>query len=177
MTSNKTPLSWILVLVGIGIIIFAIIISKPAGEMNGPPVDGLVSDDSPRVQTFEQMLLVGENAIFVDNQASGAKEVVVGLVILENPGYVVIHANDDGLPGEIIGVSGWVIDGAEHFFVNLDEELQDGEIYYAMLHSDNGDQNWSPANDVPVTDSDDNVILMTFTATEGANPQAEAVMP
>lgn len=124
---------------------------------------------TPRQETFGQMLLVGDNAIFVDDQPSGATEVFVGFAILKNGGYVEIYADDEGHPGQAIGRSELLLDGgAEHFTVTVDEPLVDHKIYYAMLINEDG---------TPVTDADGNVILMSFAAREDAIPETGVVLP
>lgn len=177
MDQSRVPVGWILVLIGIILVVVAIIFTQPRETSFVPDSQGFESNGDPRVQTLEQMLLVGDDAIFVDDQPIGASEVVVGFVSLSNPGYVVIHRDDDGLPGSIMGVSDWLLDGAEHFTVEVESPLSKGEIYYAMLYKDDGDQAWSAPKDLPVTDKESNIILMTFTTSEGASPQEGAVMP
>jgi hypothetical protein len=48
--------------------------------------------------------------------------------------------------------------------VTLTEKTQDGALYYAMLHSDNGDKKFDAAKDLPLKDSKGDIIMKTFRA-------------
>lgn len=133
------------------------------------PAVAPTEEASPRQQTFEQMLLVGDNAIFVDDQPSGVTEAFVGFAILKDGGFVEVYADDGGHPGLPIGRSELLPEGgAEHFSVTLQQSLVDREVYYAMLIKKDG---------TPVTDVNGNVILMSFVAREGAVPETGIVLP
>lgn len=136
------------------------------------------TEPDPRQQTFQEMMLVGTDAIYVDDQAAGSAEVLVGFAVIKDAGFVVVHADDDGVPGEIIGASALLpAGGGEHVTVSLDETLVDGEIYYAVLYRDDGDGTFDAAEDRQVTDKDSNVILMTFAASADAEPEFGPISP
>ena len=161
----KIPKLWILVFLAITAIVIAIIFTQP--EIQEDITDTLLENDaSPRVQNFENMLLSGEDAIFVDDQKSGNNEVVVGLVVLSQPGFVVVHKDDDGLPGEIIGSSIWLEGEVEDFYVSVSESLETDAIYYAVLYADNGDQEFNASVDKMTENESGAIVLMTFTANE-----------
>jgi hypothetical protein len=152
----------------IATVVAAIVLTSPwkARYGSGPSE---TSEPSPRVQTFESMLLVGNNAIYVDDQRSGSSTVYVGFAVLKDRGYVEIRSDDGGLPGDAIGRSALLPPGGgEHFEVALNRPLVDGEVYYAMLLHEDG---------LPVTDAEGNVMLMSFTAREDAEPETGVVLP
>ncbi len=124
---------------------------------------------SPRVRSFESMKADGGSAIYVENQEAGSSVVSVGYAVMEMAGYVEIYADDGGHPGARIGTSAPLPSGGgEHVSVSLDVPLAAHEIYYAML-VDQGRK--------PITDSEGNIALMSFTALPGVAPETEAVQP
>ena len=54
--------------------------------------------------TVNSGMRVEENAIYVEDQKPNTK-VLVNTVTLSKPGFVVIHKNNNGNPGEVIGSS------------------------------------------------------------------------
>lgn len=145
-------------------VVIAIVVTSPWEKV---VVDEIVVPDV-RVETFQGML-VGGNAVFVDDQKSGSQTVVVGFVVSDGRSYIEIHADDDGVPGKVIGTSDLLpVGGAEHFEVQLSEPLIDHAIYYAFVVDE---------NKRPVTDALGNVILMSFAARADAEPETEAIQP
>lgn len=113
-------------------------------------------------------LLVGDNAIYVSD-IKPATMVNVGFAILSGGGYVVIHEDSEGKPGAIVGNSILLPQGENRDFeVTLSQESVDGEVLYAMLHSDNGDGVFNPAEDSPIQDNQGNIILMRFQVSSNA---------
>ena len=176
MPTKPVPWSWILVLTGIALVILVMLLFPPVPTDHGP-VEELAPQTPPptRDDTFGTMLRVGANAILVEHQKSGTSEVVVSLAVLEKAGYVVIHEDDNGVPGAIIGASALLPTGGENIRVAVDKTLVDGSVYYAMLHVDDGDDTYDPAKDKPVTDAQGNIILMSFTASVDAEPGSSVI--
>lgn len=124
--------------------------------------------------TSSPIILVGNNAINVETQVVG-REVRVDFAILEAPGYVVIHKNQNGQPGMVIGYSTLLPKGRSELMSNgaglsgpiaLSEALVDGSSYFAMLHLDNGDGIYTKVDEnLPAKDSLGNVIMMSFDVT------------
>ncbi len=146
--------------------VIAIVIIKTS-PWEKVPVQELVVPDV-RVETFEQMKEEG-NAVYVENQMSGSSVVSVGFVVIDESGYVEIHADDDGVPGEVIGTSKLLYaPGAEHLEISLSAPLSDHAVYYAIVTN---------AKKVPVTDSQDHIVLMSFAARSDEEPETGAVDP
>jgi hypothetical protein len=172
--SNQLPKSWIfLFLAVIGLLIGLYVTSPQPSEKI--PVEQL--PETSRAITFDDMLSNGNDAIYIENQTAEQTQVVIGYVVLSRPGYVVIYDDHGGIPGEKIGVSEHMEEGGEHMFMRVDEPFVDGEIYYAMLWHDNGDGIYRESTDMQVVDSTDSVVLMTFEAIAGVEPEIEPIHP
>ncbi len=164
--------------IGILVVVAAVIAALAWRASYVPDRSASDVEPTPRQQTFQEMILVGTDAIYVDDQPSGATEVLVGFAVMKDAGFVVIHADDDGVPGTPIGASALLpAGGGEHVTVMLDGELEGGEIYYAVLYRDDGDGTFDAAEDRQVTDASDNVILMTFAASADAEPEFGPISP
>jgi len=172
--NNQIPKSWILLFLAVVGILVGLYLTSPDPVVTGES-DAL--PETSRAITFEGMLLTGGNAIYLENQTAEQTQVLIGYVVLSAAGYVVVYDDNDGVPGEVVGVSDLLEDGGEHILMRVDEPLQDGEIYYAMLFHDDGDGLFRALSDTQAIDSTDSVILMTFEATIDAAPEVEAVMP
>ena len=139
---NKTVTIIIaLLLVGLGVFFFY----QPSTEEEATPESTL--------------LRVGENAIFVADQMP-AETVMISFVDLAEVGWVVIHENNEGKPGIIMGNSDFLSsDETRDFSINLIRASVDSEQLFAMLHKDNGDGIFNAAEDTPVIDVDDTPVI------------------
>jgi hypothetical protein len=172
---QTVPKLWVFLFSIIAVLVVAIVVTNPSPPT--PPPEEFADPDPTRYSTFEQMLLVGDNAIYVDNQKSGMASVRVGFVVLSEPGYVVILDDDDGVPGSIIGESHLLLEGGEHVSIELDQTLEEAAVYYAMLYHDDGDGRFRASEDVQVVDSEESVVLMTFLASAQSEPESGPVLP
>lgn len=123
---------------------------------------------SKETSTASGLVPAGENAIAVHDQAPGTKA-VVSMVTLKDAGWVVIHEDKDGAPANILGAQR--LDAGTYSVpieVQLLRSTLEGSTYYAMLHSDDGDKQFDHKQDLPITDSLQNIIMMKFVAT--SNP-------
>ncbi|MES2966502.1 MAG: hypothetical protein V4668_01790 [Patescibacteria group bacterium] len=118
-------------------------------------------------------LQVEDNAVFAMEQRPGAR-VQVNKVDLKMPGYVVIHADANGKPGDILGTSSLLAAGEnDDVFVTLSRDASDGEKLWAMLHSEsNGDDTFDPAVDTPIEGSNGEPIAGWFTINAAAEESA-----
>lgn len=106
----------------------------------------------PETSSTVPVLSLDGNVVNLSGQVAGAS-VMVDLVEFEEGGYVVIHEDKEGKPGKIIGVSEYLTKGSvSKLTVELDRNSQDGEVLYAMLHSDNGDRVYQAVDDLPIKD-------------------------
>ena len=108
-------------------------------------------------------VLTGGNAIAVNDQTPGAT-VMVSFVPLAQSGWVAIHEEADAKPGRIIGARRFDAGANQSGAVELLRPTEEGRVYFAMLHADDGDRQFDHAKDLPITDPQGNSILMRFIA-------------
>ena len=142
----------IIVLIVIGVLVFG-------GKGSQAPA---TTSESPSPSTSATAV----NRITMTDQYPG-NVVYLNSVQLDKPGYVAIHKDNNGQPGDIIGYTHFDA-GINPGKVTLKEPMIDGKVYYAMLHSDNGDGTFDPTSDAPLMDASGNVIMNTFRATTSA---------
>lgn len=109
-------------------------------------------------------VLVGGNAIAVNDQPAGMN-VAISMVTLAMDGWVAIHEDRDGKPGNILGAQWFPAGQGQSGSVELLRGTENGKVYYAMLHSDDGDHKFDRAVDPPIADPLGNAIMMRFVAT------------
>ncbi len=145
----------IIVLIVIGIMVFG---NKGASA----PADNMDLSGSQTPAT-------GANSIVMSDQYPG-NVVYLSSVQLQKAGWVAIHKDNAGTPGDIIGTA-FVPAGVSPVKVTLSQPIVDGGTYYAMLHSDNGDSKFDASTDLPLKDAAGNVIMKVFhgSASAGAN--------
>ncbi len=118
--------------------------------------------------------LPGENSITAVDQPVTDNSITVMNVSLEESGWVVVHADADGGPGEVIGVSSVLAPGDhEDVVITLDDTavVNVDDVLWIMLHLDNGvpgEYEFDGANgfDPPVLDENDDPIMTSITITE-----------
>ena len=103
------------------------------------------------------------NRIVVTDQFPG-NIVYVSSVQFANPGFVVIHSDKNGTPGDIIGYQ-YFNKGINPGKITLSKSTVEGGVYYAMLHSDNGDKKFDAGSDMALKDASGNIIMKIFRAT------------
>ena len=159
----STPLVVVLVILLVSVVGYFAFVRGPTAEEE-PIKQAPISDSGDTAAP----LLVGDNAIYVSNVKPSAS-VKVGFAIFAGGGYVVVHEDREGKPGAIIGNSNILPQGeSRDFGVTLSRESIDTETLYAMLHSDNGDGIFNPAEDPPIKDDRGNVVLMKFQVSNSA---------
>lgn len=102
------------------------------------------------------------NRIVVGDQFPG-NVVFLSSVTLANGGWVAIHKDNAGTPGEVIGAQ-YFDKGINTGKITLTKPTVEGGLYYAVLHSDDGDKKFDVAKDQPLKDSKGNVIMKIFKA-------------
>lgn len=102
------------------------------------------------------------NRVVMSDQYPG-NVVFLSSVQLANGGWVAIHADKSGQPGEVIG-SMYFEKGINTGKITLTKPTVEGGIYYAMLHSDDGDKKFDASKDLPIKDSKGNIIMKLFRA-------------
>lgn len=118
--------------------------------------------------TGQGVVLVGGNAIAVDDQPPGVK-VEISMLTLAKDGWVVIHREVDGKPGGILSAQRFLAGENQKVTMELVKPTEEDKVYYAMLHADDGERGFDAKKDVPLTDPQGNVIMMRFVATSNPN--------
>ena len=107
-------------------------------------------------------------SIAVSDQAVGSNNTVtIGEAVSPAAGWVVIHADEGGAPGEVIGHQ-YVEPGLNpDFQVEIDVRGVTDTLY-AMLHADTGTAGTFdfPDADPPVTDSNGDPVMQSFNITQ-----------
>lgn len=111
------------------------------------PASGEVAESNPFITVSEQA--VSGNRINVDR------------LLLDKPGYVVVHKVINGIPGTVIGNSG-ILDGENSNVKVAISDYENENELIAMLHYDDGDSSYEfPGDDDPTT-VDGRVIAQKF---------------
>jgi hypothetical protein len=109
------------------------------------------------------------SGIIMSDQFPG-NVVYVSSVQASQPVWVEIHEDNNGQPGAYIG-SQLFQPGVTPGKITLTKPTVDGRLYYAMLHSDDGDGKFDASKDLPLKDANGNIIMKPFRATVSANNQ------
>ena len=128
------------------------------------------------VASGETTPLVSESkdAVTVSDQSTG-DSMTIDSATLEDGGYVVIHEDADGKPGAIIGSSTYLpAETSEDIQLPLNRFAEEGEMLYAMLHSDDGNNLFQAVNDLPIKDSQGNIVVKKFTIGEESATATQA---
>ena len=147
----------VIVLIVIGIIVFS----------NKGTVTPVTTENQPATTTPTNTV----NGLIMADQYPG-NVAYVSSVQLSNPGWVVMQTNIGGNPGAIIG-STYVPAGISPYKVNLTQPMIDGQMYFAVLYSDNGNQKFDPNTDKPLTNATGDTIMKPFKATVSANAEVK----
>lgn len=113
------------------------------------------------VSSSTQSLVDGSNAVSVSNQLPGLTA-IIDSVSLGASGWVAIHEDRDGNPGNILGAV-WLPEGTHKTVpVELLRATVPTNMYYAVLHSDDGDKTFDYKIDTPINDSAGAPIAVQF---------------
>ncbi len=140
----------IIILIIIGVLVFG-------GKGSQAPVTG---DESMATTTADQS---AANRIVMSDQYPG-NVVYLSSVQLTKPGWVVIHKDNKGQPGDIIGSAHFDAGINAGGKITLSGSTVEGGTYYAMIHSDDGDGIFNAAKDLPLKDARGNIIMHVFHA-------------
>ena len=106
----------------------------------------------------------GANTIAVDDQDAGSTA-TIRMATLSEEGWVVIHEDWGGGPGNILGARRLSAGEHQAVVIELLRSTEGGKVYYAMLHRDDGDKAFAHTRDLPIMDAEGSPIMMRFVAT------------
>ena len=157
---------WITLAVVI-IIIGALWYTKSDRRESSPQLaDAPLSDPNfdPRVQGGGEVTIIENEELLSVSDQVAAGSIAVGTALLEKPGFVVVHENAGGQPGDLIGASHFLSAG-NNSGIKILVTTSAGNSYLAMIHNDDGDGAFNAENDRPATDGSGNTIVSEFTIT------------
>lgn len=159
---SKTPL----VIGIIAVVVLGLFVWKYFGGKQAP-IDGNLGDDqSSEMETIESSI------VMVDQKPG--RFVNVKSATLGVKGFVTIHEDKSGDAGAAIGNSALLSKGTvKNLSVTLNRKSVAGEYLYAMLHADNGDGVFNPANDATITDKNGSMIMVKFLIRNDAEEPVE----
>ena len=146
----------IIVLIIIGVMVF--------GNKNSD-ISDVTDDTSQAIDDADASIEI--NRVVISDQFPG-NVVYVSSVNLANGGWVEIHKDNAGTPGAYVGSMYFEKGISPGGKITLTEPTVEGGIYYAMLHSDDGDKIFDSAKDLPLKDSKGNIIMKLFRASASA---------
>ncbi len=91
--------------------------------------------------------------------------VLVGSFALAKDGWVVVHEDSLGSPGNILGARRFAAGTYENGLVELLRATEPNKTYYAMLHRDDGDRLFDHSKDLPVPAADGSLVMARFATT------------
>ena len=136
------------------------------GEYEFPGDDGPAMDAEGNVVT-PPFMVTFPNSVTVEDQAiSEEGTVTIASISSAMPGWLVVHADDEGGPGPVIGHAA-VEQGLNSDVVVEIDTAAATETLYARLHVDAGTEGEYefPGDDGPAMDAEGNVVTPPFTAT------------
>ncbi len=138
------------------------------------PADSGATDDEMADDEMGDDMATGPASVRADDQTGDGTTVTVASVTLPADGFVVIHADNDGAPGPVIGHSALLGAGDNtDVVVTLDTPLDADTTVFPMAHIDanaNGDYEFAPPDvttDVPATTADGAVAVTAIGYTIG----------
>lgn len=114
---------------------------------------------NPRETQEEQII----QSVSSNNQEVIENNVIVSEVVSNGPGWIVIHADDEGKPGKILGYSSVSKGPNTNVVVTIDSSEATPRVF-AMLHVDNGiiGSFEFPGVDAPERHEDETIIVVPF---------------
>lgn len=109
---------------------------------------------------------VAGNSVSVSDQPAGTS-VSVAAISMDKRGWVVIHQDDHGAPGWVLGARRLEPGSYTNEAVDLLRPTVPGSVYYAMLHGDDGVDTFDLHKDLPITDASGKPVMMRFQTTGG----------
>lgn len=116
------------------------------------------------------------NAVSAEDQEIKDGKIIVDSVLAADTGWLVVHADTDGVPGKIVGQS--YVQAGENKNVEVVLDLPNiTPTLYAMLHTDAGEKNVYefPGADEPVKFNDE-IVMDSFAVTQGTSDKKDGAM-
>lgn len=126
--------------------------------------ESVLSDEALEIEALADEAMA-MNSVSVRDQLIRAGSVVIDQVVSDGPGWIVIHADNGGAPGAVIGFR-FVANGLNSNVEVMIDEAFATDVLFAMLHIDAGELSAYefPGDDIPAT-RDGSVVLEAFSIT------------
>lgn len=112
--------------------------------------------------TENQGIVAGDNnSLVVGLQNPTSVAVLIREASLTEPGFIVIHKDNNGVAGEVVAVSE-LLHPDRYQNISIVMDFQAGEAYIAMLHADNGNGRFNPETDLPMKNMDNQTVMASF---------------
>lgn len=116
-------------------------------------------------------------SIYADIQPTG-DSVTISKVALAEAGFVLVHAEDEDKPGQVIGVSELLQPGVhENVAIDLSRSTREKENIFVTIRIDNGNGVFSSAADEAALDLYDEPLYMNFIVSSVTGPENAAPTP
>jgi len=160
---NESKTSSLMVYFPILVFVVIIVIGGYFFLKNGKKEEA-ATDQATDQSLFQENGFAERRSEILISDFSKGESITVDYVLMEVKGFVAIHGEVDGKPGEVLGASDLLETGeTENIVIPLTREVKGGEILFAFLHVDDGDGEFSfPGPDIPVTDDYDKIIMSMF---------------
>lgn len=130
--------------------------SAPAPIANAPYMDDYAS-------TTPMDEIQGDNGVAVGDQQAGSS-VLIQEAVLKGGGWVAIQDDNNGVPGRTLGAALFHPGTSTGLTVPLLRNTVAGMSYFAVLHTNVGNNQFSPRTDAVLYDANGNPIMAEFTA-------------
>lgn len=131
-------------------------------KKNGTPSSENTADNTETAgDTEETAFTESSNSVTAPNQPAGYRA-ILGAVTIAKDGWVVIHEDADGVPGNVLGAQRFSAGTYENSVVELLRNTTEGNIYYAMIHTDDGDKMFDFGKDTPAQNNQGAPIMTIF---------------
>ena len=159
-TSGVRPWQWVVtIIVIIALIVIGILV------FGNKKTEAPITTD--QATTTDQTGTLALNRVVMSDQYPG-NVVYLSSVQAENPAWVAIQSDNNGQPGEIIG-SAHFDKGINPGKVTLTKPTVEGGTYYAVIYTDDASGKFNATTDLPLKDSNGNVIMKIFHASASAD--------
>lgn len=111
-------------------------------------------------EASNKIFSVSKDSVSVEDQKAGNSVFIKSVAFVES-GWVAIHEDLNGTPGNILGARRFNA-GKSDGIVELLRNTIAGNKYYTILHRDDGDGEFDHTKDFVIYDSEENPVSVTF---------------
>lgn len=146
-----------------------------SGEADSTIAEGMSAEDSDEaaeksadlsLAEISAALSGGKNSVTAADQPAG-DTVAVASAALAKDAWIAVHEDINGNPGKILGAQMFPA-GDTSGIIQLLRATATGRTYHVMIHADDGDREFSAAEDMPVKNAEGNPVMAKFTASAAA---------